>query len=274
MAKEKINTLDKSIKEAVINDEPKLSLDDIIIQYSKIASQIEDSGGEVTEELEKELVITQENIKHKLCGYRYIILKNESIINGLYKTEIEKLQNRTKSLTKTNDYFKQKACIAAEIFGEDNKYKSDVINVSSVETVSLDVNEEEVNKSLTNIIEAIYANNTVHIEEETNIIKTDLNFNDLSPLQVATILDLLHNSNNVELTNLHLNTTLNISLNRKAAKELVQEVEETNEGLIAQYEHYCKQVSEEDALLIPKPELRKIAFRGLSLKTSHYPRFS
>lgn len=274
MAKEKINTLDKSIKEAVINDEPKLSLDDIIIQYSKIASQIEDSGGEVTEELEKELVITQENIKHKLCGYRYIILKNESIINGLYKTEIEKLQNRTKSLTRTNDYFKQKACIAAEIFGENNKYKSDVINVSSVETVSLDVNEEEVNKSLTNIRDAIFNTRVEHIEEELELVKTSLTI-EATPEVLSNILAVIYNSDSEKKIGTEQDEiTLNVSLNRKAAKELVQEVEETNEGLIAQYEHYCKQVPEEDRESIPKPVLNKIAFKGLSLKTSHYPRFS
>jgi len=67
---------------------------------------------------------------------------------------------------------------------------------------------------------------------------------------------------------------LKVSLKGKEAKELVKEVEEFNEGLKAQYEHYLESVSNEEKDTVPKPEYRQLEFKGLKLKYDYYPRFS
>ena len=249
-----------------------ISLDEIIHEYSQIANELE--LGEVTEELEERLSITEDNINRKMLGYRYVILNNEAKVNTIYKPEVEKLQGRIKKFERTNTYLKDRVCLAAQLFGDDNKYKSDTINVSAVETVSLDTNDTLVQESLDHIKECIINNNPLDIEVETDIVKIDLSFKDISPDQAASILAILKESDNSDINNIDYFTELNVSLKRKEAKELVQEVEEHNEGLKAQYDEYCKSVSEEEIENIPKPEYRKIEFKGLSLKNSYYPRFS
>ena len=226
------------------------------------------------EELEERLSITEDNINRKMLGYRYVILNNEAKVNTIYKPEIEKLQGRIKKFERTNTYLKDRVCLAAQIFGDDNKYKSDTINVSAVETVSLDTNDTLVQESLDHIKECIINNNPLDIEVETDIVKIDLSFKDISPEQAASILAILKESENPDINNIDYFTELNVSLKRKEAKELVQEVEEHNEGLIQQYNHDSSIADKEEGIIIPEPKLRTIEFKGLSLKNSYYPRFS
>ena len=222
----------------------------------------------------KRLEVNKKDIERKMLGYRYIILNNEAKIESLYKPEIEKLQSRIKKFERTNSYLKEKVCIAAQIFGEDNKFKSDTINVSAVETCALEVDEILVDESLNQIRECILNCNTEDITVETNITTTSLTFKDISPEQAEAIIHLLRNNDESELRDILLFSDLKVSLKAKEAKELIQEVEEYNEGLTAQYEHYLESVSDEEKSNVPKPELRTIEFKGLKLKYNHYPRFS
>lgn len=251
---------------------PTISLDEIIHEYSQIANELE--LGELTEELEERLQVNQEDIERKMLGYRYVILNNEAKVESLYKPEIEKLQGRIKKFERTNKYLKEKVCIAAQIFGEDNKFKSDTINVSAVETCALEVDEILVDESLNQIRECILNGNPEDITVETNITATSLTFKDISPEQASLIIKLLENNEESDLMNIHHFIDLKVSLKAKEAKELIQEVEEFNEGLKAQYEHYLESVSDEEKDNVPKPELRTIEFKGLKLKYNYYPRFS
>lgn len=264
-------TMDE-MKSKAVEVKPTISLDEIIREYSQIANELE--LGELTEELEERLLANAKDIERKMLGYRYIILNNEAKIDTIYKPEIEKLQNRIKKFERTNAYLKERACIAAQIFGEDNKYKSDTINVSAVETCALELDEELVNQSLEQIRECILNGNPEDITVETNITTTSLTFKDISPEQASAIIQLLRNNDESELSDILLFSDLKVSLKGKEAKELVQEVEEQNENLIAQYEHYLESVSYEEKDNVPKPELRVIEFKGLKLKYNHYPRFS
>lgn len=275
MAKqEKIPTMNKEIVASATIVKPRVSLDDIISEYSKLYREIEESD-EFTEELQEKLFVTEENCARKLLGYRYMITMNEATISSLYKPEIEKMGLRIKRAERNNDYFKEKVCLAAEIFGIDGKFKSDIINVSSVETVSLDTNDELVKESIDEIKKCIIDNNTENITVETELVKCSLNING-SPEALAKIINFIV-ENKIEFNTMD---TI-ISLDRKAAKELVQEVEEVNEGMKSQYDNMIntlkassENISQEIIDDISKPDYRKIAFKGLSLKSSHFPRFS
>lgn len=274
MAKqEKIPTMNKEIVASATIVKPRVSLDDIISEYSKLYREIEESD-EFTEELQEKLFVTEENCARKLLGYRYMITMNEATIASLYKPEIEKMGLRIKRAERNNDYFKEKVCLAAEIFGIDGKFKSDIINVSSVETVSLDTNDDLVKESIDEIRKCIFDDNTDNLELETELVKVNISINGITPLQAAGIIKLLYNTDNTELVNIHLNTKVDISLYRQAAKELVQEVEEFNKGILLAHDEHIKHVSDNETLQIESPKLRKIAFKGLSLKSSHFPRFS
>ena len=76
------------------------------------------------------------------------------------------------------------------------------------------------------------------------------------------------------MTKTLLFSDLKVSLKGKEAKELIQEIEEFNEGLIQQYNHDSSIADKEEGIIIPEPELRTIEFKGLKLKYNYYPRFS
>lgn len=231
-----------------------ISLDEIIHEYSQIANELE--LGELTEELEERLQVNQEDIERKMLGYRYVILSNEAKIESLYKPEIEKLQGRIKKFERTNKYLKDKVCIAAQIFGEDNKFKSDTINVSAVETCALEVDEQLVDESLNQIRECILNCNPEDITVETYITSTSLNFKDISPEQASAIIQLLRNNDKSELSDILLFSDLKVSIKGKEAKELIQEIEEFNEGLIQQYNHDSSIADKREGIIIPEPRIK------------------
>ena len=275
MAKqEKIPTMNKEIVASATVVKPRVSLDDIISEYSKLYREIEESD-EFTEELQEKLFVTEENCARKLLGYRYMITMNEATITSLYKPEIEKMGLRIKRAERNNTYFKEKVCLAAEIFGIDGKFKSDIINVISVETVNLDINDDLVKESIDEIKKCIIDNNTENITVETELVKCSLNING-SPEALAKIISfIVENEDTINYSTLD---TI-VALDRKAAKELVQEVEEFNEGIQSQYDNLINgmlqnDISQEVIDDVKKPNYRTIAFKGLSLKSSHFPRFS
>ena len=246
-----------------------ISLDEIIHEYSQIANELE--LGEITEELEERLNITKENINRKMLGYRYVILNNEAKVDTIYKPEIEKLQGRIKKFEITNKYLKDRVCTAVGIFGKDNKFKSDTINVSAVETNSLEINEELVEQSLNQIRECIINGNPEDITVETNITTTNLTFKDISPEQASAIIKLLRDNDESELSDILTFSDLKVSVKAKEAKELIQEVEEYNEGVKQQYLEDTQLDSE---IEFDESKLRTIEFKGLSIKNNYYPRFS
>ena len=267
-------TLDKDLKSKAVEVKQPISLDDIILEYTSIANELE--LGELTDELIERLEIAEDNANHKLLGYRYVILNNDAKIESIYKPEIEKLQGRIKKFEKVNDYLKQKCVVAAQVFGIDGKYKSDTINVSAVETVSLDTNDLEVEESLSQIRECIVNGNPKDITVETEFIKSSLTITD-SPEVLAAVYKALNNSDDKALLNIHLSIEVKLALDRREALKVIKEVTEFNEFKDEIYKellNYCEK--EEDKILIPKPDsqYRKIEFKGLSTKSSYSPRFS
>ena len=258
-------TLDKDLKELSSEVKKPISLDEIIHEYSELANELE--LGELTDEIIERLEINEQDVNRKMLGYRYIILNNDAKISSIYKPEIEKLQGRIKKFENTNIYLKGKVCQAAEIFGINGKYKSDTINVSAVENISLDTDETLVQESITEIKQCIMNNNTEDITVELELVKISLNING-SPELLAKIIDFYNNLK--EEDTISADFTLSVNLDRKAAKELVQEVNEVNEGLDAALEA----IKKEDPTYSLVPNYRTINFKGLSLKSSRYPRFS
>jgi len=268
MAKIKTPTMNNDLKMVSEVVQKPICLDDIIHEYSLLANELE--LGELDEEIQRRLDINQENINKKLLGYRYVILSNEAKINSIYKPEIEKLSGRIKKFEHINVYLKNRCCVAAEIFGTDNKYKSDVINVSSVRSISLNTDTDLVKESLDQVKKCIIDNNTDDITIEEDLIDTSLLIK-ASPSTLAYILDII---NNVEYITTCDELTVNVSLKQKEVKEYIQQIEEVNEGLKQSYETILANCNEDEKENIPKPQLRTIEIKGLSLKSSYAPRFS
>lgn len=248
---------------AVIHKTSK-SLDELIIEYSKIAEVLE--YGEVTEELEQQLGMNKEDVANKLVGYKYVIDRNSSMIEGVYKPESERISMRIKKLDRVNAYLKDKCVFAAQIFGTNNKYQSEFINVSAVATKSLHLDEQVVQEELASIRECIAIGNVQDITQNQEILKYSVTVAPANAQDASVLAKVLNK--------LNIGFELNINIDKTKAKNLIENVEEVNAALMEEYEESVKGLSDYDKELIPKPELAEFGFKGLSITQSHYPRFS
>lgn len=255
MAKQILN----EIKDNVVKTT--LSLDKIIKEYLDLANELE--YGELTEELEERYEINKENIQKKMLGYFYIIKNNENKIESLYKLEIERLQQKIKKLENINKRLKDRCCIAAEIFGENNKYSSDVINVSSVRTVSLQIDESEFNNYLSTIKDHI--NNNMFSEDiPYNWFKYNIVINGTED-NIGQLLELIKNNNTLEFKE--------IALNIIPIKDLIKEDLIKFNSYNIEKNEYNEKKKDDDAEF-PKIEFKSSQIKGICLSYNNYPRFS
>ena len=135
------------------------SIFDINEEYLKIIQELEESGGEITPELEERLNITREQLESKLKAYYAIIKQNEALID-LSKDEKNRLNDRQKAKENLIDRLKKVVAYTVEQFGEvkpkaKNKSLSfDTLSVSLKETDTLEI--EDVNKIPTMYLKVSY----------------------------------------------------------------------------------------------------------------------
>ncbi len=103
--------------------------------------QIEENGGELTEELGQQLEIKENELTEKANGYLEIIGDQESFIARIDE-EVKRLQARKKQAKSVVDRLKNNLVKAVEVFGEidlDTKTvttrKSTVVNVDNVNSL-------------------------------------------------------------------------------------------------------------------------------------------
>ena len=138
------------------------SIFDINGEYLKIIQELEESGGEITPELEERLNITREQLESKLKAYYAIIKQNEALID-LSKDEKNRLNDRQKAKENLIDRLKKIVAYTVEQFGEvkpkaKNKSLSfDTLSVSLKESDSLVI--EDVNKIPTKYLSIGYVFN-------------------------------------------------------------------------------------------------------------------
>ena len=138
-----------------------------------IFDEIEENGGEITPELEKELLITQDAFESKIKGYVHVIKQVESD-SELVDKEIKRLQALKKSKANCIKRLKQVIAFAIDQFGDTNKsgnkyydFGTDKITVRT--TQSVEVDEDTMQKAVEAFRVKLYFNkylNTVDQLEE------------------------------------------------------------------------------------------------------------
>jgi hypothetical protein len=88
----------------------------IVNEYDALLQQIEELGGEITPELEEQLVIKEKEVATKVRAYYYVIKTLESQI-GLAKGEIERLDGVIKTKENVIKRIKKYVDLALEVFG-------------------------------------------------------------------------------------------------------------------------------------------------------------
>ena len=152
------------------------SIFDINEEYLKIIQELEESGGEITPELEERLNITREQLESKLKAYYAIIKQNEALID-LSKDEKNRLNDRQKTKENLIDRLKKIVVYTVEQFGEvkpNAKNKSlnfDTLGVSLKETDALEI--EDVNKIPTMYLKVSYVIKYDDADKLENLMHTN-----------------------------------------------------------------------------------------------------
>ena len=90
---------------------------EIADDYIAVIAEIENNDGELTEDLEKRLQITEDELEDKLRAYRSVIKQNESFVD-YNKDEIKRLRDRNKSFDNTKERLCKYIIPALHMFGK------------------------------------------------------------------------------------------------------------------------------------------------------------
>ncbi len=131
--------------------------------YEKLANNIINNGGEVTEAELNQLSINETERNIKSVAY-YRIINNIESESMIIKKEIERLNNRLKSNQKTIDRLKKCLVDAIVLYGE---YEHEMIKFKTRKSTAVDVNPEAV-------LDAKYTITKTTIAPDKTLIKNDL----------------------------------------------------------------------------------------------------
>lgn len=105
------------------------SLFNITEDLTSIIYQIEDNGGEINDELQSQLEITEENLKDKIDEYANVINSCKHKEDAI-KKEIERLQHLKKVNSNLEDKLKHSVLNAITAFGNDGKSGNKTLNTT------------------------------------------------------------------------------------------------------------------------------------------------
>lgn len=147
---------------------------DISEEYMSIISELEESEGELTPELESRLRINQEEFRAKALAYVHVIRMTEGEMT-IIKEETERLEGLMKARETKRDKLKEKLKDAVLLFGEDGKSGNKTVNLITAKLFTTN-------------------RKSVFIEDEDDFVTNKDNYKyckaSLEPLEYGTILRL------------------------------------------------------------------------------------
>ena len=171
-----------------------------------IFDEIEENGGEITPELEKELSIKQEEFKEKVENYTKVIKLLEQDINSI-KEEKKRLTDLATSKQKVIDRLTTIIIGAINTFGETKKtgvkyldYGTGSVSIRNSKSVSIN---DDVLKSIGCAIR-----NTIRFSKETNQLDV---INKLNADAILANLDGIANDSDILHTNVEVNVKIPVS---------------------------------------------------------------
>lgn len=120
----------------------KQSLYQIEKEYRELAAELIENGGEVTEEQEKALQITQEQLQTKAVNYGFVIKQIDGEVS-MIDAEIKRLQGLKKSRVNSIQRLKDTLSNAMTIF-EIDEIKTPLITVNFRKSKSVKVNVDDL----------------------------------------------------------------------------------------------------------------------------------
>lgn len=142
-----------------------------------IFDELEENGGELTEELEQRLAVSQEDFKDKIESYTNVIKSLEADINAI-KIEQKRLKELADKKDNTINRLKSIIIDAIEMFGDTKRSGVKYLDygtgqVSIRQTKAVDVDKDvatAITKGIAVMIENLYDNNQIDVVEELDQI--------------------------------------------------------------------------------------------------------
>lgn len=151
-----------------------MNIFEISSKLSSIIDELEENGGELTEELSEKLTISQQEFKDKIENYLNVIKNIDSDVEACDK-EIKRLQSVKKTKQNTIERLKTIVCWAIDEYGETNKSGNKYVDLGKSKVTvrampKVIVNNEYADSIINTIFkELIYVNDTKELKE--NAIK-------------------------------------------------------------------------------------------------------
>ena len=136
----------------------------------QIEQELDDNGGELTDELAVLLTDTELSIKQKADGYRAVMAKFSDRADAADK-EIKRLQNIKKAATNAEKRLKEYILGVMGIYGL-KKIEGELCSMTRTTTKSLDVNEELLLSTLNEKIAEFQASLPEYLTVEIKVSKT------------------------------------------------------------------------------------------------------
>lgn len=134
-----------------------MNIFEISKELESVFDELEENGGELTEELEEKLSISQDEFRSKVNAYLFIIKHTESDIDCCDK-EIKRLQSVKKSKQNTIDRLKNILVWAIDRFGDINKSGNKYVDLGTSKVTIKSSNKVIVNeKYADDIISSTFA---------------------------------------------------------------------------------------------------------------------
>lgn len=129
----------------------KLTTSDLEFKYKQIFEELENNGGDLTEELQEALAINESDLEERVDNYYGIISQNEGDIERL-TIQMKKIKSKIDSKNKVNAYIKEilnKAIIASTVptktaagyLTYKREFPNILLNLVSSPSVSVDITD-------------------------------------------------------------------------------------------------------------------------------------
>lgn len=149
-----------------------MTLKEMMDQTAELEQQLEESGGELTPELEETLDNLANDLNNKVDAYGYLLNRMKSKAEAI-KGLVKEMQAKQKAAENNYNRLKDSLAYTMALYGHP-KLEGGVYTISTRTTNSVDVDEETLLKPYTDTIAAIDEQLPKYIKMKPSISKTAL----------------------------------------------------------------------------------------------------
>jgi hypothetical protein len=177
----------------------------------QIYQELEETGGEITPELEEALAITQENLEAKVQNYNYLI-NNNSFNNLAIDSEIKRLQTMKACNTKLTELLEERLLTAVKSLGTEKDgvftLKLPTITLKTRKSTSIEIDGDVADKFLQFDFKVSNLDSVLASKLATLLTSKDITFTPTTKVSKTMIKDALKNGETVLNAREHTNYNL------------------------------------------------------------------